>query len=139
LSTGDVTFNGGTLVLEIGGTTAGTGYDQLNVTGAVSLIANSPLTISLGSFNPADGVDVFTIINNDLGDAANITGGLFTYSGTPLAEGALFTVGAQDFAISYVGGDGNDVVLSAVPEPASAAMLLCGFAVLGMRRRRGGC
>ena len=134
LNSGSTTFNGGTLVLELNGTAAGTDYDQLNVAGTVSLAADSPLTISLG-FDPADGVDFFTILNNDLGDG--ITGaGLFSFSGNPLSEGEIFSVGAEAFSISYTGGDGNDVVLAAVPEPAGIAMLLGGLGVLAARRRR---
>ena len=51
------------------------------------------------------------IIKNDLADA---TGG--TFKG--LAEGATFTVSGYVFKISYVGGDGNDVVLSVQSVPA---------------------
>jgi autotransporter-associated beta strand protein len=135
LATGSVTLNGGTLALELNGTIPGTGYDQLSVTGGVAFSANTPLTISLG-FDPADGVDFFTIVSNDLADSVNTAGGLFSFGGNPLAEGAMFTAGGQAFSISYAGGDGNDVVLAAVPEPAGIAMLLGGLGVLAARRRR---
>jgi fibronectin-binding autotransporter adhesin len=135
LATGNVTFNGGTLALELNGTTAGSGYDQLSVTGGVAFSANTPFTLSLG-FDPVDGVDIFTIVANDLSDGVNTTSGLFSFGGNPLAEGAIFTASGQDFAISYVGGDGNDIVLAAVPEPATTAILLAGLAMLGARRRR---
>ena len=135
LATGSVTLNGGTLALELNGTTAGTNYDQLSVTGGVAFTANTPFTLSLG-FDPADGVDFFTIVANDSGDSVNTASGLFSFGGNPLAEGAIFTASGQDFAISYAGGDGNDIVLAAVPEPASIAMLLGGLGLLAARRRR---
>jgi autotransporter-associated beta strand protein len=104
LNTGNITFASGSLYsVELNGTTAGCGYDQLNVTGTVSL-GNSTLNVSLG-FVPTIG-DVFRIINNDLADA--ITG---TFNGLP--EGSTITVGVATFTISYIGGNGNDVTLTA--------------------------
>src|SRR5207249_2319914 len=97
--------NFGTFVVELNGTNAGTGYDQLNVTGAVNL-ASCALNISLG-YAPASG-DKFTIINNDGADA--ITG---TFAGLP--EGATTNIGSVAIIITYAGGSGNDVVLTALP------------------------
>jgi fibronectin-binding autotransporter adhesin len=97
LSTGSPVFS-----IELNGTSAGTGYDQLNVTGTVNL---SGATLNgIVSFAPAAGT-TFTIINNDGSDA--VTG---TFSGLP--EGAGVTLSGQTFTISYVGGTGNDVVLT---------------------------
>ena len=50
-----------------------------------------------------------------------------------------FVVDGQAFSISYQGGSGNDVVLSAVvPEPATWALLSAGVAIIActLRRRR---
>src|SRR5256886_13010809 len=77
-------------------------YDQINVAGTVNL---SGATLSgVVGFAPAAGT-TFTIINNDGSDA--VTG---TFSG--LAEGATVNLSGQVFTISYVGGTGNDVVLT---------------------------
>jgi autotransporter-associated beta strand protein len=132
----DATFNGGTFALEINGPNPDTNYDQLNVTGTVNLAANTPLTLSLG-FDPADFVDRFVIVNNDGTEPITRTA-VFTFNGQPLAEGAQFAVGAQPFRISYTGGtDNNDVVLTAIPEPASMSVILSGAALLlGLRRIR---
>ncbi len=112
LASGDTTddLGSGTLVVSAGSTyavrldstTVNTGYDQVDVTGTVTLGGNLQLT---AGFTPAAG-DTFIIIDNDLTDA--VTG---TFSG--LVEGATVTAGGQNFVISYVGGTGNDVVLFA--------------------------
>ncbi len=90
--------------VELNGTSAGSGYDQLNVAGSVNL-TGSTLTVTLG-FVPAMG-NAFRIIQNDGGDS--VTG---TLAGLP--EGASLAAGGQAFQISYTGGTGNDVVLTAL-------------------------
>lgn len=111
LNTGNLAFTGGTHQVELGGTGSGQ-FDQLNVTGTVSLGTATTLTTSLvNGFKPA-GNDSFVIINNDGTDA--VTG---TFSG--LAEGATFTLDGTVFKISYVGGSGNDVVLTAQAVPTT--------------------
>ena len=57
---------GGTLVAEINGTVAGTSYDQIDVTGTVTL-TSAKLTLSLG-YTPASS-DSFILIANDGTDA----------------------------------------------------------------------
>src|SRR5437667_308654 len=92
-----------TFVVELNGTTAGSGYDQLSVTGTVNL-RGAALTGTMG-FSPPTGT-TFTIINNDGADA--IVG---TFAGLP--EGSTVVLSGQSLTISYVGGTGNDVVLGA--------------------------
>jgi fibronectin-binding autotransporter adhesin len=103
LRSGNVNWSSGspTFVVELNGTTAGSGYDQLSVTGTVNL-TGSRLSGTMG-FSPPAGA-TFTIINNDGSDA--IVG---TFAGLP--EGSPVVLGGQSFTISYVGGSGNDVVL----------------------------
>ena len=107
LNTGVTTFaTGGIFTAELNGPTVGTGYDQLNVTGGVTL-TGAVLNLVL-NYSPTT-ASTFTLINNDAADAV-----VGTFTG--LAEGATFTVttGAITgrFSITYVGGTGNDVVLT---------------------------
>ena len=122
--------SGSTLAIEINGDTVGSGYDQLNVTGTVSL--SGLLSISLG-YTPVENTLFFILANDDV-DA--VTG---TFAG--LANESWFNVGSQLFRISYFGDSGsssftggNDVVLMAVPEPRAA--LLGGLGLLALLRRR---
>jgi autotransporter-associated beta strand protein len=131
----DITFAGGTFSLEINGSGVGQA-DQLVASGSVSLTSNTPLTISLG-YDPVDNVDSFVVVNNTGIGPISTVGGFFSVGGTPLSEGAIFAVSGQQFSISYQGGDGNDVVIAAVPEPSSFLALLGGCALLlGLRRTR---
>jgi fibronectin-binding autotransporter adhesin len=103
LASGNLTLSG-TFEVEIAGTTVCTEYDQQQVTGTVD-VSGATLDVSfLSGFTPADG-DEFVIIENDGTDS--VTG---TFAG--LAEGDTLTVGSTEFTVSYVGGTGNDVVLS---------------------------
>ena len=110
LTTGDVMLNAGAhLAIELGGATAGL-YDQLQVHGTVNL-AGATLDGSLyGGFMPT-ATQSFTIIDNDGADAVN-----GTFAG--LADGAITNIGGVAFSISYHGGDGNDVTLTALANHA---------------------
>ena len=109
LNTGNLTFTAnGNYAVKIGGTAAGAnGHDQLNVTGIVNLNNARLAPIPLNNFRPAIG-DAFTILKNDGTDAIN-----GTFLNAP--EGAVFG-GALNtaFRITYHGGDGNDVVITAI-------------------------
>jgi len=96
-------------------------YDQLDVSGTLDP-GNSDLNVSWG-FVPAVG-DSFTIIDNDGGDAV---GG--TFDG--LAEGAPLVAGNVTLKITYAGGDGNDVVLSATDVQPLAPLTITSFEANG--------
>lgn len=128
MSSGSLNFqSNATLAMELASATS---YDQVNVTGSVTLTGTVQLALSLG-VQPL--VDTFTLILNDGTDAVS---GRFTYAGSTLNEGSHFQVNGQELVISYVGGTGNDVVLAPVPEPASAALLILGGVAMATRRRR---
>ncbi len=97
----------GNYVCKIAGANAGTDYDQLNVTGTVSLGNARLFLLPFNDFRPALG-DTFVILKNDGTDAINGTF-LNAPEGAVLA-GALNTA----FKITYRGGDGNDVAVTRV-------------------------
>ncbi len=104
----------GVLQVELNGVTPGTSYDQLDCKGTVNLTG-----ISLNaSLNFASNLgNHFTIINNESPSA--VTG---TFSGLP--EGASFYLGGERFSISYVGGTGNDVVLTRLATPPKPTLAI---------------
>lgn len=94
---------GGRLQIELNGPTAGTDYDQLRVSGPIDL-GDLTLEVKL-NFIPTIG-DSFIIVENT-GNAA-IAG---HFQG--LQEGDTLRLNGIPFEISYRGGDGNDVSLTA--------------------------
>ncbi len=149
-SAGPVTANGGATILCAGGTTqignvtnltlqststlhmvmyGTTNYGQLNASGNVSL-NGATLNVTWNAFTSSVGQG-FTLINKTSGGA--VTG---TFNG--LAEGATFTGNGRTYRITYVGGDGNDVVITDVTGqqqegeaiPAATGLGLAIFAVL---------
>jgi len=103
LTTGHMTFGfPSTFRVELNGTTPGSGYDQLNVNGVVNL-TNATLNATLGFLSAIS--NTFTIIDNDGTDAV-------TNPFLGLPEGATVNVSGTPFAVSYLGGTGNDVVLT---------------------------
>jgi autotransporter-associated beta strand protein len=131
----------------------GTAADLLVVNGGLNLDLNDStiLTFTDLASTPQAFVDdttIFALINY----AGAWNGGLFTYSGSVLADGDRFTVGSQEWEIDYnrtssagldnFTGDylpsGSFVAITAVPEPSTWAMALAGLACGGyvVRRRR---
>ena len=121
ITTGNLDLEtGSALAIEAGGTSPGAGgFDQVDVNGSVTLGGTLSFTL-LNGFTPSVG-QTFEIINNDGNDAVN-----GTFAG--LAEGATFTQAGVTYSISYVGGTGNDVVLTVgnapvVPDQPPVVML----------------
>ena len=114
-----------------------TNYDQIQVTGTVSLGGTALNSTAAGTL-PL-GLS-FVIILNDGGDP--VAG---TYVGKP--EGATYFQANNWWQITYVGGDGNDVVLTTVaapapvpsipvPGPGPLALALLALAIVALARRR---
>ncbi len=106
---GDFTLaNGANYTLVLSGAIEGVNYGTVSVTGAVE-ISDADLFVTT-TFVPALGTE-FILIRNDGTDPVNGAGFLAK------PEGAVFLAGSRSFAISYHGGDGNDVSLTAVSTP----------------------
>ncbi len=96
LGTGALTLqSGSTFLVDINGTTAGTGFDQLSVAGTVT-ITGSNLVVTVGTTLSLG--QTFLILLNDKSDAVI---GQF-------AQGSSVSSGLYTFSINYAAGDGND-------------------------------
>jgi fibronectin-binding autotransporter adhesin len=102
LTTGFLSFNG--VGKQSARIASAASYDRINAAN-VNMTSAPALTVTLG-YLPIPGT-VFTLIGNAGGAA--IQG---AYNG--LAEGATLLVNSTTFALSYVGGDGNDITLTAL-------------------------
>ena len=108
--TGSILLNhAGEVRLELNGPVPGTGYDQINVFGTVTL-GNARLTTSFSASTPTN--TTFMILSNDGGDPVN-----GTFQG--LQENGYLWINSCLFRISYQGGDGNDVVLTQLTSPVA--------------------
>jgi fibronectin-binding autotransporter adhesin len=115
-----------TLDVQLNGTTAGLGYDQVVIAGSGSFSNNGAnLKLSLG-FTPANG-DKFTIVRVQGTDSATNVGVFATLNGvaTDLSQGAVFVEpgSGKNIRISYRAegttfdagaGAGNDIMLEVV-------------------------
>ncbi|MCM2374920.1 FG-GAP-like repeat-containing protein [Aporhodopirellula aestuarii] len=111
VNVGDTTFDanlnlGDAAILnfDVNGVTPGIDSDRMSVVGTVNLNDATLMTTGTIASNLGQTVE---IINNDGSDP--IVG---TFAGLP--EGAFTTINGLDFAISYIGGDGNDVTLTEI-------------------------
>jgi hypothetical protein len=132
LTSGDLAVDG---ALSFSLTSAGS-YGQIVFgaanAGTLTLGSGSLLDLDLG-FAPTTGTQ-FTLV--DLANSSASINGIFAGH----TEGSIFAVGGTNFQISYHGGTGNDLTLtavSAVPEPATWAALasLGALGLAGWRRR----
>jgi autotransporter-associated beta strand protein len=108
LNVGATTFTSGSgLKIDINGTTAGTGHDQLLATGNISLGSSGVLSVAVATgYVPTFG-STYTILSTPAG---TISG---TFSG--LANNATFTANGYSFRITY---NTTSVVLTALEAPA---------------------
>jgi len=106
-----------TLEFDLNGATAGSGHDQLDIAASSIDPSSNGVTLASAALVLRDSValpagTIITLIKNDGTDAVS---GTFT----GLAQGASVATGFNRFTLSYTGGTGNDVTLTAVTPPAS--------------------
>ena len=104
LTSGPTVFQSGAFRVDIDGNAAGSGYGRLVTSGLSITSTVVSLQVDLG-FEPSPG-DVFLIVQN----AAGAVNGTFR----DLPQSATFHAEGWTWRISYTGGDGNDVTLTAV-------------------------
>ena len=107
LTSGGLTLSSGSTfrVTVNGSTTAGADYSQLSISGAISL--NGATLSTAGTISLIGAGDQIVLIKNN--SDSSVAG---TFNGLP--EGATATINGVSMTISYVGGAGHDVVLTAV-------------------------
>jgi autotransporter-associated beta strand protein len=114
LSSGSVQFNSGsTFAVQLAGPAAGAGFSQLVVNGTITLGPRVAALILSGSYKPQPD-NRFRIIVNA---GTSAVSGNFAN----LPEGTVFTQNGVSLQISYMGGSGHDVVLTALPRESHIA------------------
>ena len=109
---------GDVLEFEVNGVvTPGVDYDQLVVTGTVTLTGSTLETF--GTVSNTSAGDTVVLIDNDGTDAV-----VGEFNG--LAEGSNVVINGEVFTISYQGGTGNDVVLVATGESRNIRVIAAG-------------
>lgn len=136
VNTGNLSFlTDSVLAIEIN-TDFGTS-DRVNASALTLAVDNVQLTLmDLGGNVGLSQGTILTLV--DYADGG-LTGGLFEIGGNPILDDTSFVFGANVFRLSYNGADNatSAVILEAIPEPGSAALLLGGFGILvGARRKR---
>ncbi len=119
------TGNASNFAVELNGTTAGTGYTQLQATGPITLTAAN-LNITLGSSFVAAANQTFTILDNTGSSAIN-----GTFSG--LAQGSIVTVSGVSFEVGYAqtSPTANNVVLTELAASSTTLASLTASPVFG--------
>lgn len=140
----------GTTVIEIDGTSRGTAYDGINLTGTGSntLTYGGELSLSFGAAITAGTYDLFqlgsvaqtsdftSVSASGLGVVSTFTG--LTFNGGTGWVANLTDTSSNSWVLTFSNATGDLSITTAVPEPSSYAAL-AGFATLGLalyRRRR---
>ncbi|MBV9007973.1 MAG: autotransporter-associated beta strand repeat-containing protein [Verrucomicrobia bacterium] len=135
---------GGTLSLELGGVTAGSGYDQVITATGATLSGNLTLTLVNG-FRPMMGEKFYIIDETSSDPTLRTTGSFANAPGGVIMDNAgdtydIFYAGISDpNNPSTIPNDVTLIAVNVVPEPSTWMLLLVGCASLvvgGLRRMR---
>lgn len=133
--TGALTLaTGSTTAFELNGTTRGTDYDGLNITGLTTF--GGTLELDFGStFADGTTLDLFALGGAPAGSFDFITG-TGIYAGSFTNDGDLWTMVSGGKLLSFSESTG-DLTFSAVPEPATSVALAGAAALMIVAWRRG--
>jgi autotransporter-associated beta strand protein len=90
------------------------GYSRLTLNGTANL-GGATLNSAIAVFPPGT---QFTVIDNDGNDP--VTG---TFAGVPEGGTIISSQNGQPYRVTYIGGDGNDVVLTALAFPTTTSLM----------------
>jgi hypothetical protein len=115
---GNLTLGTGALVLDLSNAAA----DSVAAAGSVVNITGATLSLNVGTVTPGESFTILTVP----GASGGLTGTFNGLDGT--AGHNTITAGGQTFTISYAGGDGNDITLTAtgVASPSIVSTVLNG-------------
>jgi autotransporter-associated beta strand protein len=133
LKTGALTLSSSSnFSLDLNGTVAGTSYDQLSVTGTVSIGGSNLLINSISGLSVNDKL---FILANDSTDAISGTFAGLAQGGTISSGGYTLTI---DYMANFMSGSANDISLTvtAVPEPGSWLAGALALLAVGYTQRR---
>ena len=138
LTVASVTLNFSTSLFEVNGTTRGTQYDGLDITGVNGVAYGGPLSLSFGngsSFADNTTFDLFSFTGTPSGNFSSVTSTGY-YAGTWTQAAGEWSLTTSEQKLTFTPSTGDLVI--AVPEP-STLVLLSGLAVFGFfaRRQRG--
>ena len=132
LGTGALTLNSGSFFnVDLNNTTAGTGYDQVSVTGTVS-IGGSNLVVSVGGVLSVN--DKFFITLNN---GTDLVTGTFAQGVTVTADnGYTFLINYLDNGDSGTVGNDISLTLTAIPEPSTWIGAALALGAIGFTQRK---
>ena len=138
LTVASVTLNFSPSLFEVNGTTRGTQYDGLDITGVNGVAYGGALSLSFGngsSFADNTTFDLFSFTGTPSGNFSSVTSTGY-YAGTWTQAAGEWSLTTSEQKLTFTPSTGDLVI--AVPEP-STVVLLSGLAVVGFfaRRQRG--
>jgi len=120
----------GTSVFSADMTNVSGNADLVNITGKVDLGTTSTLDLTIPNGTVFSGGQVYTLIANDASDAI-----IGTFANAPVSGNGYFIDG-YGFVVNYAGGTGNDLVLTAIPEPSTWVAAALTLLAIGYTQRR---